>query len=198
MTPRLILASASRIRAQLLEQAGIAFEVDPARIDEDEVKRAMRAEGASAREIADTLAELKALSRARDTDDFILGADQTLSLGDHLFDKARTVDEVAEKLKQLRGKTHSLHCAACIARNGAVIWRHVNTINLHMRAFSDRFLERYIATNPATILRSVGAYELEGHGSQLFSAIDGDYFSVLGLPLLELQAVLREHGILET
>lgn len=198
MTAKLTLASSSKVRAELLSAAGIPFDTDPARIDESEVKEAMLREGAGPRDIADMLAELKALSKSRNTENFILGADQTLALDGELFDKATTKDEAIDKLKRLRGKTHSLFAAACIAQNNRIVWRHVNEVKLTMRSFSDDFLTQYADENPDSLLRSVGAYELEHHGSQLMAAISGDYFSILGLPLLELQSFLRTHGVLPT
>lgn len=198
MTAKLILASSSKVRAELLSAAGIPFEVDPAHIDEAEVKNAMLAAGAGPHDIADMLAELKALSKSRNNTHFILGADQTLALDGKLFDKAETKDDAIDKLKLLRGKTHSLFAAACIAQNNRIIWRHLNEVKLTMRSFSDEFLERYANENPDSLFRSVGAYELEGHGSQLMASLNGDYFSILGLPLLELQSFLRTHGILPT
>lgn len=195
---QIILASASKVRAKLLQDAGISILIDPAHIDEDEVKQSMLKERASPAQIAETLAELKALSRSSRHAGFVIGADQTLSLDKRLFDKAKSREEAKAKLKLLRGKKHKLHCAACIAKNSAIIWRHVNSIELQMRDFSDEFLEDYLDKNPESLLRSVGAYELEHQGSQLFTSLSGDYFSILGLPLLEIQAFLRTHNILKT
>lgn len=191
----LILASGSVSRRQLLEAAGLVFEVDAPRVDEEAAKASLRAEGLRPRDQADALAELKALSVSRSRPGFVIGADQMLALGDSVFDKPKDKAEARQNLLQLRGKTHELITAAVVARDGAVIWRHIDTPKLKMRAFSDAFLDDYLERAGENVLRSVGAYQLEGLGAQLFERVEGDYFSVLGLQLLPLLAFLREHGI---
>ena len=194
----LTLASTSAIRRHLLTQAGISFEAIGAGVDEDAVKDAMRAEGASPRNQADKLAELKALKVSQRRPGFVLGCDQILSFEGHSFDKAETLDEAFERLSQLRGKTHSLECAAVIAKDGQPVWRLVTSPELTMRAFSDDFLRSYLNSYGQEALSSVGCYQFEGPGAQLFERVEGDFFSILGLPLLEVLAFLRLHGEVPT
>jgi septum formation protein len=158
----------------------------------------MLADGAGPRDIADALAELKAIKVARSRPEFVIGADQTLEFEGRLYDKAETLDEARERLKLLRGKPHKLHSAVVVAREGAPVWREVATATLVMRDFSDDFLERYLEVEGPASLGSVGCYRLEGPGAQLFSRIQGDYFAILGLPLLGLLEFLRQHGVLPT
>lgn len=179
----------------MLEAAGLVFEVDAPRVDEEAAKASLRAAGLRPRDQADALAELKALSVSRGRPDFVIGADQMLALGDEVFDKPKSPTEAREHLLRLRGQTHELITAAVVAREGAIIWRHIDTPKLKMRAFSDAFLDDYLSRAGENVLRSVGAYQLEGLGAQLFERVEGDYFSVLGLQLLPLLAFLREHGI---
>jgi septum formation protein len=179
----------------MLEAAGLSFEVDAPRVDEEAAKASLRAGGLKPRDQADALAELKALSVSRTRPDFVIGADQMLAVGGDVFDKPKNVDEARQHLTRLRGQTHELITAAVVAREGAIIWRHIDTPKLKMRAFSDAFLDDYMSRAGEHVLRSVGAYQLEGLGAQLFERVEGDYFSVLGLPLLPLLAFLREHGI---
>lgn len=192
---KLILASGSAARRQMLEAAGLAFEVDAPRVDEEAAKASLRAAGLEPRDQADALAELKALSVSRTRPDFVIGADQMLAIGGEVFDKPKDTNEARQHLSRLRGQTHELITAAVVAREGAIIWRHIDTPKLRMRAFSDAFLDDYMARAGEHVLRSVGAYQLEGLGAQLFERVEGDYFSVLGLPLLPLLAFLREHDI---
>ncbi len=191
----LILASGSVARRQLLESAGLSFEVEVPRIDEEAAKASLRAESLRPRDQADALAELKALSISRLRAGFVIGADQMLALGANVFDKPKDMAEARQNLLQLRGQTHELITAAVIAYDGAIIWRHIDTPKLKMRAFSDELLGDYLERAGEKVLRSVGAYQLEGLGAQLFERVDGDYFSVLGLQMLPLLAFLREHGI---
>jgi len=179
----------------MLEAAGLTFEVDAPRVDEEAAKASLRAGGLRPRDQADALAELKALSVSRSRPDFVIGADQMLALDGDVFDKPKDMADARQHLMRLRGQTHELLTAAVVAREGAIIWRHIDTPKLKMRAFSDAFLDDYLAQAGDKILRSVGAYQLEGLGAQLFERVEGDYFSVLGLPLLPLLAFLREHGI---
>jgi len=190
----LILASGSATRRKMLEDAGVAIVVEKPRVDEEAVKAGLRAEGLKPREQADALAEVKALSVSRMRGDLVLGADQMLALGDEAFDKPADRAEARAQLVALRGKTHALLTAAVIARDGQVIWRHVDTPKLTMRPFSDAFLDDYLDRVGEGALSSVGGYQLEGLGAQLFSRVDGDYFSVLGLPLMPLLSYLRDIG----
>ena len=194
----LTLASTSAIRRHLLTQAGICFEAVGSGIDEDAVKQAMRAEGASPRHQADQLAEFKALKISQKRSGFVLGCDQILSFEGHSFDKAETLAEAFERLSQLRGKTHSLECAAVIAKDGQAVWRLVTSPKLTMRSFSDDFLRSYLNSYGQEALSSVGCYQFEGPGAQLFERVEGDFFSILGLPLLEVMAFLRLHGEVPT
>lgn len=191
----LILASGSVARRRMLEAVGLVFEVDAPRVDEEAAKLSLRAEGLRPRDQADALAELKALSISRGRAGFVIGADQMLAVEGDVLDKPKDADEARAHLLRLRGRTHELVTAAVVAREGAIIWRHIDTPKLRMRAFSDAFLDDYLARAGADVLHSVGAYQLEGLGGQLFERVEGDYFSVLGLPLLPLLTFLREHEI---
>lgn len=194
----LVLASASAARRRMLEAAGLTFDVDPPRVDEEAAKASLRAEGLAPRAQADALAELKALSVSGRRAGFVIGADQMLAIEGETLDKPKSRDEARAHLQRLRGRRHELVTAAVVACEGAVIWRHVDVPRLNMRAFSDPFLEAYLERAGDAALASVGAYQLEGLGAQLFDRVEGDYFSVLGLPLLPLLAFLRERGILRT
>lgn len=191
----IVLASGSRIRAAILRGAGVAFETASPGVDEAAVKAQMAA--ATPAQVAEALAERKALavSVAR-PDDLVIGADQTLAYDDRLFDKAESLEEARERLLMLRGRTHHLNAGVVLALGGEVVWRTLAVSRLTMREFSDAWLDRYLACNPQ-VLASVGCYELEGEGVQLFDHIDGDYFAILGLPLLGLLAELRRRGGLE-
>jgi len=194
-----ILASRSPARRRLLEAAGIPFEARGVGVDEDAVKDAMLAEGARPRDIADTLAEMKALRGASRAgpDALVIGSDQVLALDGVLYSKADTLDEARATLKALRGKRHELVTAVAVAKGGAVIWRHIETPRLTMRDMSDQFLEDYLSAVGEDVLSSVGCYHLEGLGIHLMSKIEGDHFSVQGLPLLPLLQFLRDHGALD-
>lgn len=195
--PRLVLASASEIRRQLLEGAGLSVSVAPARIDEAALKAAMLAERAPPRDIADKLAETKALKVARRFPDaMVLGADQVLIHGSTLFDKPLDTDQARAQLKTLRDGEHRLLSAVVAVVAGQPVWRHVGEARLVMRDFSDGFLDDYLAAEGDLILSSVGGYRLEGRGAQLFSRVDGDCFSILGLPLLPTLDLLRRYGFL--
>jgi septum formation protein len=189
----LVLASASTSRARVLSEAGVAFAVQPARIDEDAVK----ASGADGRAVATQLAGLKALAvSASRPGDLVLGADQVLVCAGSVLSKAGTGAEAAAQLRFLRGKPHILISALVLAQGGAVVWRHCDEARLRMRDFSDAFLDSYLEAEGEAVLGSVGCYRLEGPGAQLFESIEGDYFSILGLPLLPLLAALREQGVI--
>jgi septum formation protein len=195
--PRLVLASASRIRAEILQQAGATALVMPARIDEAAVKEALRREGADAAAVAAGLAELKAMRISqREPDALVIGADQVLTAGEAWFDKAADLDQARRHLQALRGRTHELHTAVCLVQGGRGIWQHQARCRLLMRPFSDAFLEAYLASAGDAVLESVGGYQVEGFGMQLFGGIEGDWHSILGLPLLPLLEILREHGVL--
>lgn len=193
----LILASTSPWRAEMLRAAGVNVECVAPGVDEEEMKRAMRAEDASPRDQADALAELKARRvSSRVPGVLTLGADQILALDGAALDKPATREEAASTLRRLRGQRHDLLSAAAIALDGAPIWRHIGRARLTMRRFSDEFLEDYLDAVGDDALRTPGAYMVEGRGAQLFSRIEGDHFTVLGLPLLETLAFLRVRGIL--
>lgn len=193
----LVLASASATRAAMLRAAGLDFRVLPARVDEEEIKHGLKAEGADIRAAATALAELKA-HRVSQTEpqDFIIAADSMLACESRWYDKPQTVAEARDHLLSLRGKTHELVSAVVLARGGSVIWRHADAARLTMRNFSDGFLDAYLAQAGDAVLSSVGCYQLEGLGAQLFSKIQGDHFTILGLPLLPLLDILRENKVL--
>lgn len=193
----LILASESRSRARMLEAAGVPFTARAAKIDEDAVKDAMLAEGAAAGNIAETLAELKALRvTAQAPQSLVLGADQVLVLDGVIYSKPLDMEDAEAQLRALSGKTHELISAAVVARGDRAIWRQVSRARLTVRELSDAFIENYLTQCGEGILRNVGCYEIEGLGAQLFSRIEGDLFVIQGLPLLPLMAFLREHKIL--
>jgi len=195
---QIILASKSAARRAVLTGADVPFEVMVAGVDEDAVKTSMLAEGATARDVADALAEIKALKVSQGQPGFVIGSDQTLEFEGRLYDKVTSLEAAAERLKAMRGKPHKLHSAVVVAKDGAPIWREVVTATLTMRDFSDDFLEAYLLADGEEALGSVGCYRLEGPGAQLFSKIEGDYFAILGLPLLGLLDLLRRHGALAT
>jgi len=190
----IVLASASATRARMLKEAGVSFEVTTSEVDEAPVKARLLAAGAGPREVAEHLAEAKALAIAAPPGALVIGADQTLDLDGALLDKATDLRAARDRLKRLRGRTHRLHTAAAIARGGKVVWRTIASPTLAMRPFSDGFLDYYLACSDEAAVHSVGCYYLEGMGAQLFDKVEGDYFAVLGLPLIELLAALREHG----
>jgi septum formation protein len=194
---RIVLASASAARAALLRAAGIDFTIVSAALDETAIKREARSAGASALAAAMILATAKARAVSRhDRDSLVIGADQLLACGAEWFDKPRDLDEARRQLLDLRGRTHMLATAVCVAEGGAPVWRATSAPALTMRDFSETFLDTYLAAEGAVLLGSVGAYRLEGRGVQLFSRIEGDYFAILGLPLIELVCFLRRRGLL--
>ena len=198
MTP-VVLASTSASRIALLKAAGVSFEARSPGVDEAAAKAALLGEGAGPRDVADALAELKALRGARGAGGaLVIGADQTLELDGALVDKAGSLDEARARLQAMRGKAHKLHSGVVVVRDGAPIWREVKSATLWMRPFSDDFLDGYLAREGEGVLSSVGCYRLEDEGVQLFSRIDGDYFTILGLPMLGLLDLLRLHGALAT
>jgi septum formation protein len=199
MTPKssssqIILASTSRARREMLAAAGVPFTVEAADVDEPALRKTLLAgkPPATPQHIADALARAKAedVSR-RHTSALVIGGDQVLALGNELLTKAKDEAAARATLRKLRGKTHELHSAVALAENGKVKWSHTGTARLKMRDFSDAFLNEYLTRAGDRIQQSVGAYELEGLGVQLFETIEGDYFTILGLPLLQLLAALR-------
>jgi septum formation protein len=191
-----ILASASAARAALLRAAGIAFAVEPAAIDEGRVKDRAHRVGATPIECALVLATEKACAVSRrHPEALVIGGDQMLAAGADWFDKPSDVAAARTQLLALRGRTHMLSTAACVARGGIPLWQATSVPELTMRSFSDAFLDAYIAAEGESLLGSVGAYRLEGRGVQLFARISGDHFAVLGLPLIELLAFLRGRGV---
>ena len=197
--PRVVLASASRTRAMLLDNAGVETASDAARIDEDEIKRAMRASGAGVDEIAATLAELKAMRVApRHPGALVIGADQMLECGGVSFDKPPDAEHAIAQLLALSGKTHRLVSVAVVVRDGVRLWHSADSARLTMRRFDRGFAEAYVQRLGAAATSSVGAYHLEGLGAQLFTQVAGDFFTILGLPLLPLLGFLRAQGVLTT
>jgi septum formation protein len=194
MSAGVVLASKSAARRAVLDGAGVAFEVAVAGVDEDAVKASLLAEGATPRDVADALAELKAIRVSAKRPELVIGSDQTLEFEGRLYDKAESLEAARERLRALRGRTHKLHSAVVVAKDGAPIWREIVTASLTMREFSDAFLNAYLEQEGQAALGSVGCYRLEGPGAQLFSRIEGDYFAILGLPLLGLLDLLRRHG----
>ncbi|WP_299684592.1 Maf family nucleotide pyrophosphatase [uncultured Tateyamaria sp.] len=194
----IILASGSSIRATLLRNAGVPFEVEKPRVDEDAIKASLQAEGASPRDIADVLAEAKARKvHDKRPDAMVIGCDQVLVLDKSLMSKPETPAAAMEQLRALRGQQHSLLSAAVIYHDGRPIWRHVGQVRLRMRDFSDAYLAEYVDRNWTDIQHSVGAYQLESEGVRLFHSVQGDYFHVLGMPLLEILAFLTLRGVIK-
>lgn len=182
----------------MLEAAGVRVEVDAPSVDEAALKSAMRAQGADAAETAEALAAMKAQRiSARWPGALVIGADQMLECEGTWFDKPADRAEARETLKCLRGRSHELVTAVCVARDGLILWHHIARARLTMRRFSDAFLEAYLSRIGDSACESVGAYQLEGLGVQLFSRIDGDHFTIVGLPLLPLLDFLRGHGVIE-
>ena len=190
----IILASGSAIRRQIMTDAGIDFEVITKPVDEAAIKESMLAESARLRDIADALAEAKSMRVSRIHQGLVIGADQIMVMNDQLFDKPKDIEEARERLKLMRGKTHYLMGAVVICENGAPVWRHMAKTKLTMREFSDEFLENYLEAEGDLVTKSVGAYRFEGLGAQLFSHVEGDFFSILGLSLLPVMDYLRIRG----
>ncbi len=192
---KLVLASTSRIRAELLTRAGLTFEALRPDVDEALLKR--DAKGLSPGDLALSLAEAKAVSVSnRLPDALVIGADQVLNLEGRAFDKPETTAAARRQLADLRGKRHVLETALSCALAGRVVWRHLGRATLAMRLFTDPFLDDYLARMGPEVTTSVGGYKLEGLGAQLFETIEGDYFTILGLPLLPLLDFLRRQGAL--
>lgn len=195
----LILASGSVTRQTMLRAAGVEVVCEKPAVDEDEVKHALRAEGAKAIQVADTLAELKAqrVSR-RHRDAYVIGADQMLECGGIWFDKPADADHAFAHLRALSGRSHALISAVVVCRGGERIWGENDSARLTIRDLSDEFIRSYLAAIGPAAFESVGAYQLEGRGAQLFTRVEGDFFTILGLPLLPLLAFLRLHGLIPT
>ncbi|MEP4770076.1 MAG: Maf-like protein [Roseibium sp.] len=194
----LVLASGSRIRAELLKNAGLEIDVDPARVDERAVEEPLLEAGFSPEDIASVLAEAKANDVSeRRPDDLVIGADQILAFEGERRTKPDDMEAARRQLLQFSGKTHELLSAVVISRNGEAIWRHVSTARLTMRDLSPEYVGHYLAAAGEDVLSSVGAYQLENIGIQLFEKIEGDYFTILGLPMLPLLGQLRALGVIE-
>ena len=193
---RIVLASQSLARLAVLRAAGVEVEARPARVDEVAVKAAGLAEGAEVEDVAFVLAGMKA-SRVREPGAVVIGADQILVCGDAWFDKPGTMEEARAHLRALRGQEHELVTAVVVHRDGREIWRHLVRPRLRMRAFSDAFLEYYLAREGEAVLSCVGAYRLEGLGMRLFDRVEGEHTAILGLPMLPLLGFLGQAGVLE-
>lgn len=198
MATPIILASGSPYRRKLLESAGIKFTVVKPELDERAVEAPLAGTGVTPAEVALILAEAKAtaVSEAR-PDALVIGSDQTLSLDDELFHKPADMDAARRHLLKLSGRTHHLNSAVALVRGGEIVWHHVSVARMTMRELDPGFIGRHLAEVGDVALTSVGAYQVEGRGIQLFEAIDGDYFTIVGLPLLPLLAALRELGAID-
>ena len=192
----LVLASKSEARRAMLEGAGITVDLVPAEIDERSLDAKWAAEGLSPAQIARLLADEKAtaVSRAR-PDAYVIGADQTLALGQSRFSKPGSLAEARAHLEAFRGRIHHLHSGVALAHGGQIVASTVSSAAMHVRAFSDTFLDRYMTAMGDRVLTSVGCYQFESVGIQLFDRVEGDYFTILGMPLLPLLAMLRKEGL---
>jgi septum formation protein len=198
MTETIVLASSSPFRKALLVNAGVSVEAVPASVDERALEAPLQDSGVSPEDVALVLAEAKAIDVSeKKPGALVLGCDQTLSLGDEVFHKPADMEGARRHLLALSGKTHQLNSAAVLARDGVVLWRHVGIANLTMRKLDPAFLGRHLAHVGEKALGSVGAYQIEGEGIQLFEKIDGDYFTIVGLPLLAVLAELRKLGAID-
>jgi septum formation protein len=197
MSGPVVLASQSTARRAVLAGAGVPFEATVSGVDEEALKERLLAAGYGPKGVAETLAEEKARVVSAGREGLVIGADQTLELEGRLYDKVTTLAEARERLRRLRGQRHHLHSAVAVARAGELIWRETESATLAMRRFSDDFIDAYLEQEGEAALGSVGCYRLEGMGAQLFERIEGDYFAILGLPLLGLLTVLRREGVLK-
>ena len=197
MADQLILASGSPFRRQLMKNAGLEFKAVPADIDEREVEAPLAAAGASPEDIALVLAEAKADDvSGRNQDAWVIGSDQTLSLEDEVLHKVSDMEGARRRLLQLSGRTHHLNSAIAIVRNGQTVWRHVSVASLTMRKLEPGEIGRHLSDAGSGVLSSVGAYQIEGLGIRLFDRIEGDIFTIMGLPMLPLLAELRRLGVI--
>jgi septum formation protein len=195
MPSPLVLASSSPSRVAILRAAGLAFEQAPARIDEAAIRAALAVEGATPRDMADALAEFKALKISeRHPASLVIGSDQVLDFEGVAMAKADTAGQAREQLLRLRGRRHSLFSAAVIAQGGKPIWRHVGEARLTMRMFSDDYLDAYLARNWPAVAGCVGCYQIESEGIRLFSRVDGAWPVILGMPLVEILGYLADRG----
>lgn len=194
----LVLASGSKIRAELLKNAGLTIDIDPADVDERAVEEPLLKAGFPPEDLASVLAEAKANEvSARRPNDLVIGADQILAFEGERRTKPEDMEAARRQLLAFSGKTHELLSAVVVSKNGEAVWRHVSTARLTMRNLSPAFVGHYLAEAGDVVLSSVGAYQLESIGLQLFEKIDGDYFTILGLPMLPLLGQLRELGVIE-
>lgn len=194
----IVLATASQSRRQLLANAGVAFEAMATDVDEDAIKKQALAENFDVPATALALAEAKAsVAQATFSNSLVIGADQMLALGPDRFDKPVSMSAARSQLQAFRGKRHTLHSAVVLSGPDGVIWHHVEPAHIYMREFSDAFLDAYLTRIGEDALRSVGGYFMEGVGVQLFDRVEGDFFTVLGLPLTPLLSALRDAGALE-
>lgn len=197
MTDRFILASGSAARRAMLASAGLDFEIVRPDVDEEALKATLA--HLDARDLALELARAKALAVSKTRPGaWVLGSDQTLEFNGRMISKAADLDEARRRLAAMRGRDHALHSAAALARNGAVVWSGADSVEMRMRQVSDAFLDAYLAAEGDSLLEVVGSYRLEGRGAQLFSSIDGDHFTVLGLPLWAVLTELRRAGVIQT
>jgi septum formation protein len=193
----LVLASGSASRKMLLTAAGVTFTADPADLDEDALMADLQRRGADAVRVASELAQQKALAVSRrHPGRIVLGGDSVIAFGGEFLSKCASLDEARTLLARLSGHTHLLVSAAALARDGALLWTHASPCQMTLRDLSPQFLDDYLLREGTAILSSVGCYHFEGRGAQLFAKVDGDYFSVLGLPLLVVLAQLRKEGLL--
>jgi septum formation protein len=198
MTTRLILASKSPFRSALLKNAGIEFSGESADIDERAVEAPLYESGATPEEVAQVLAEAKALDVSeKNPGAVVIGCDQTLSLGDEIFHKPANMEAAGRQLLQFSGRTHQLNSAVVLVKDGETLWRHVSVARMTMRKLDPAFIGRYLGWVGDSALSSVGAYQVEGPGIQLFEKIEGDYFTIVGLPLLPLLAELRKEHLID-
>jgi len=191
-----ILASGSQIRRQILDGAGVNYSVKTSRLDEAAIKTSMLEQKAHPHDIAESLAEAKAMKISRDVHGLIIGADQVMVMDGHLYDKPKDLSEARDRLLSMRGKAHYLMGAVVICENGQPVWRHRSKTTLQVRDFSSEFLDEYINLEGEGLLHTVGGYKFEGRGAQLFSKVDGDFFSILGLSLLPVLDYLRIRGVM--
>jgi septum formation protein len=197
--PEVVLASASASRRRMLTHAGIPHRAEAAQVDESEIKLALQRERATPGEIAETLAELKAQRLSpRYAGALVIGADQILECNGVMFDKPADLDQAAGHLTALSGRRHSLISSVCVVRDQTRLWHHQDRASLEVRPLSAEFIQAYLAAVGEDALASVGAYQLEGLGAQLFVRVEGDFFTVLGLPLLPLLDFLRNHKVVMT